>query len=137
MYRHDQPPNFASLAAAARAGNPDSLVAFNPGVVPRILSITPQEDYTAGEINDPNRIEIRRAVDGRIDGTRVHILSSLGARWGMGAPRFPTQQVVEWSRGIRKRGGVVTWDVPIQPSGLIAQPFVDQLAAVGKALRQP
>ncbi len=135
MYRAEETPNFASFAAAARAGNPDSLVAFNPGVVPRILSVTPHEDYTAGEINDPNRIEIRRAVDGRIDGTQVHILSYLGARWGMGAPRFPMQQVVEWSRDIRKQGGVVTWDVPIQPNGLIAQPFVDQLAAVGKALR--
>ncbi len=137
MYRNDQPPNFASFAAAARAGNPGAIVAFNPGVVPRILSVTPHEDYTAGEINDPNRIEIRRAVDGRIDGTQVHVLSYLGARWGMGDPRFPTGQVVEWSQGIRKRGGVVTWDVPIQPSGLIAQPFVDQLAAIGKALRQP
>jgi len=49
MYRSSEPPNFASFAAAARAGNPDSLVAFNPGVVPRILSLTPHEDYTAGE----------------------------------------------------------------------------------------
>ena len=137
MYRTEEPPNFASFAAAARAGNPDSIVAFNPGVVARILSVTPHEDYTAGEINDPNRVEIRRAVDGKIDGTQVHILSYLGERWGMGAPRFPTEQVVKWSQGIRKQGGAVTWDVPIQPNGLIAQPFIDQLAAVGKALRRP
>jgi hypothetical protein len=134
MYRTEEPPNFASFAAAARAGNPDSIVAFNPGVVPRILSVTPHEDYTAGEISDPNRMEIRRAVAGKIDGTQVHILSYLGQRWGMGAPRFPTEQVVKWSQAIRKQGGVITWDVPIQQGGLIAQPFVDQLAAVGNAL---
>ena len=116
-------------------GNPDSIIAFNPGVVPRILSITPHEDYTAGEINDPNRVEIRRAERGKIDGTQVHILSYLGERWGMGAPRFSTEQVVKWSQGIRKQGGVVTWDVPILPNGLIAQPFLDQLTAVGKALK--
>jgi hypothetical protein len=134
MYRTDEVPNFASFAAAARAGNPDSVIAFNPGVVPRILSVTPQEDYTAGEINDPNRVEIRRAVDGKIDGAQVHILSYLGRTWGMGAPRFSAEQVVKWSQSIRKQGGAITWDVPIQPNGLISQPFIDQLATVGKAL---
>ena len=134
MYRTEEAPNFASLAAAARAGNPDSIVAFNPGVVPRILSVTPHEDYTAGEINDPNRVEIRRGVDGRVDGTQVHVLSYLGRTWGMGAPRFSTEQVVMWSLRIRKQGGAITWDVPIQPTGLIAQPFIAQLKTVGKAL---
>ena len=136
MYRTEEAPNFASFAAAARAGNPQAIVAFNPGVVPRILSVTPYEDYTAGEINDPNRVEIRRAVDGMIDGTQVHILSFLGEKWGMGSPRFATEQVVKWSQGIRKQGGAITWDVPIQPSGLIAQPFIDQLTSVGKALHR-
>jgi hypothetical protein len=134
MYRTDEAPNFTSFAAAARAGNSDSAIAFNPGVVPRILSVTPHEDYTAGEINDPNRVEIRRAVDGRIDGTQVHILSYLGRTWGMGMPRFSMEQVVKWSQAIRKQGGAITWDVPIQPNGRIAPPFLDQLTAVGKAL---
>jgi len=134
MYRSEEPPNFESFAAAARSGNPDSVVAFNPGVVPRIISLTPHEDYTAGEISDPNRIEIRRAVNGKVDGAQVHILSYLGQRWGMGSPRFKTEQVIEWSRSIRKTGGVVTWDVPIQPNGLMAQPFIEQLTAVGKTL---
>jgi hypothetical protein len=133
MYRSKEAPNFESFAAAARAGNADSIVAFNPGVVPRIVSVTPYEDYTAGEINDPNRVEIRRAVDGKIDGAQVHILSFLGQRWGMGSPRFSQEQVVEWSRRITEAGGVITWDVPIQRSGLISQPFMDQLTAVGKA----
>jgi hypothetical protein len=52
----------------------------------------------------------------------------------MGAPRFSTEQVVTWSQRIRRQGGAITWDTPIQPSGLIAQPFIDQLTAVGKAL---
>lgn len=134
MYRSNEPPNFASFAAAARASNPESIVAFNPGVVPRILSLTPHEDYTAGEINDLDRVEIRRAVDGKIDGVQVHILSFLGERWGMGAPRFEAEQVVKWSRDIHGKGGVITWDVPIQPNGLIPEPFMDQLAAVGKGL---
>jgi alpha-L-fucosidase len=136
MYRSAEPPNFASFAAAARAGNPDSVVAFNPGVVDRILSVTPYEDYSAGEIDQPDRMMIRRAVNGIVDGVQVHVLSYLGARWGMGLPRFSEEQVVTWSRKIASSGGVITWDVPVQRNGLISQPFIDQLTAVGKALRE-
>ena len=134
MYRHPEAPNFESFAAAARAGNPDSVVAFNPGVYNRLRSLTPYEDYLAGEINDPNAVDLRRAVDGRHDGVQVHVLSYLGRRWGMGEPRFSTEQVVNFSRRHTSKGGVLTWDVPIQPSGLMSQPFMDQLIAVGKAL---
>ena len=136
MYRHPEAPNFASFAAAARAGNPESVVAFNPGVYNRLRSLTPYEDYLAGEINDPNAVDLRRAVDGRHDGVQVHVLSYLGRRWGMGEPRFSTEQVVRWSRERTSKGGALTWDVPIQPGGLISQPFIDQLKAVGEALGQ-
>jgi hypothetical protein len=137
MYRSPEPPNFASFAAAARAGNPDSVVAFNPGVVDRALSITPYEDYTAGEINELDRAMIRRAVNGIVDGAQVHFLSFLGQTWGTGSPRFTTEQAVAHSRKIAGSGGVITWDAPIQRSGLISQPFIDQLTAVGKALARP
>src|SRR5579864_4816803 len=58
MYRSLEPPNFASFAAAARTGNPDAALAFNPGVVYRILSVTPYEDFTAGEIDKPDLVSI-------------------------------------------------------------------------------
>jgi len=137
MYRSPEPPNFASFAAAARAGNPESVVAFNPGVYNRLRSLTSYEDYLAGEINDPNAVDLRRAVDGKHDGVQVHVLSYLGRRWGMGSPRFSTEDVVRWSRERTRNGGIITWDVPIQSNGLISQPFIDQLTAVGKALNSP
>jgi alpha-L-fucosidase len=136
MYRFAEPPNFASFAAAARAGNPDSIVSFNPGVVDRSLSITPHEDYTAGEINDPDRLMIRRAVDGKVDGAQVHVLSYLGTTWGKGAPRFPEERLTTWCRKSARSGAVITWDVPMGKDGLISQPFLDQLSAVGNALRR-
>jgi len=58
MYRSPDPPNFSSFAAAARAGNPDTAIAFNPGVVYRMLSLTPQEDFTAGEIDKPGKVMV-------------------------------------------------------------------------------
>lgn len=88
MYRSTEPPNFASFAAAARAGNPGAIVAFNPGVVYRILSITPHEDFTAGEIDKPELVTICRSAGGKVDGVQIHMLSFLGEKWGTGAPRF-------------------------------------------------
>jgi hypothetical protein len=136
MYRSSETPNFASLAAAARAGNPASIVAFNPGVIYPIISLSQHEDYTAGEINEPDRVQIRpRWVNGYVDGVQLHMLSYLGSTWGKGSPRFAEEQIIGWTRRLGEAGGAVTWDVPIQPGGLITEPFLRQLAAVGKALR--
>jgi hypothetical protein len=137
MYRSAEPPNFESFAAAARAGNPRSALAFNPGVVDRLISITPHEDYTAGEINDLDRLMIRRLVDGKVDGAQPHVLSFLGAAWGMGAARFSTETVVAHSRKTAALGGMITWDVPVQAKGLVPREFLDQLSAVGQALKPP
>lgn len=134
-YRQPDVPNFASLAAAARAGNPNSAVAFNPGVFPRIMSITPYEDYTAGEIGDPGSIRWMYNYNGMIDGKQIQILSFLGEFWGKGSPRFTPEQVVKYSLDINEVGGAVTWDTPVNPSGLLKEPFLKQLSEVGKALK--
>ena len=133
MYRSVNPPNFASFAAAARAGNAQSAVAFNPGVIYRLISVSPDEDYTAGEIDKPDQVAVRRSADGRIDGTQLHMLSFLGETWGMGAPRFSADQVIGFTRKIRDVGGSVTWDVPVAMDGSIADGFMEQLTALGKA----
>ena len=134
MYRSCEEPNFKSFADAARAGNPQSIVAFNPGVVYRSISLTPYEDYTAGEIDQPNKISIKRSLNGIIDGAQLHYLSFLGERWGMGSPRFTNDLVIEWSKEVKKEGGVITWDTPIGINGLYSQQFMDQLKAIGKAM---
>jgi hypothetical protein len=62
------------------------------------------------------------------------VLSYLGERWGTGdTPRFTNEQAIVFSRKLWDAGGAMTWDVPIQPDGTIAQSFLDQLIAVGKA----
>ena len=137
MYRSPEPPNFASFAAAARAGNPDAAVAFNPGVVYRMLSLTPSEDFIAGEIDHPDQVTIRRATGGKVDGAQIHMLSYLGETWGKGAPRFTAEQLIAYTRKIRDAGGAVTWDVPLELNGTISQPFLDQLAALNKAIAKP
>jgi len=133
MYRSITTPNFSSFAAAARTGNAQSCVAFNPGVIYRIISVSPDEDFTAGEIDKPDLVSIHRAEDGIIDGTQIHMLSFLGEKWGSGAPRFSSDQVIEFTRKILSAGGAVTWDVPVELDGTITEPFLDQLHALGKA----
>jgi Alpha-L-fucosidase len=135
MYRSAQPPNFASFAAAARAGNPGAIVAFNPGVVYRMLSMTPYEDFTAGEIDKPDLVTVRRSSGGTIDGTQIHMLSFLGEKWGMGDPRFTTDEAVRYTMRILEYGGAVTWDVPLNLNGTIPQPFIDQLKAISRAVK--
>jgi hypothetical protein len=136
MYRSDDAPNFKSFAAAARAGNPESAIAFNPGVFPRIFAMTPHQDYTAGEIADPETIQIRRQDGGLVDGAQIQVLSHLGEQWGMGAPRFQTEQVVTWSKKLLASGGAITWDTPVQPGGTMAAEYMEQLTALGKALHR-
>ena len=124
MYRHSDPPNFASFAAAAKAGNPDALVAFNPGVKVPVICHSEHEDYTAGEIS-----EAFPTCPGRwLDGAQYHVLSYLGENWCRGLPRFPDSFVVGYTQHVRERGGVITWDVPITPEGRIPQLFIEQLA---------
>jgi hypothetical protein len=135
MYRTPDAPNFASFAAAARVGNPDVALAFNPGVIHRLISITPFEDYIAGEIDDPDKITIRRAVDGKQDGVQLHVLTHLGEQWGKGAPRFTAVQAANWSRKLVQQGAAITWDTPVDPTGKIAPEFLEQLTAIGKAVR--
>ena len=132
MYRSPDPPNFASFAAAARAGNPDAAIAFNPGVVYRMLSLTPHEDFIAGEIDKPDLVTIRRASGGKVDGVQIHMLSYLGETWGKGAPRFSGDQAVAFSRKVISAGGAVTWDVPVELNGTIPQAFMPELARIGK-----
>ena len=132
MYRFPDPPNFATFAAAARAGNPQSIVAFNPGVLNPIISESEYEDYTAGEINEPGQVKCPGRWVGK---AQFHMLSYLGPWWAAAPPRFSKDQVIEWTRGIIACGGVVTWDVPIQPDGHIPQEFVEQLKALRDALK--
>lgn len=133
MYRVPEPPNFQTFAASARAGNPDSIVAFNTGVINPIIPVTPCEDYTAGEMNSPYEPVCHRRF---LDGEQYHMLSFLGPWWGKGEPRFTDEQVIVVTRRMCEKGGVITWDVPITTEGRIPRPFVDQLAALHKSLAE-
>ncbi|MDH7568090.1 MAG: hypothetical protein QHJ73_00715 [Armatimonadota bacterium] len=153
MYRHPNAPNFRTFAQAMKAGNPQSLVAFNPGVRVPVVSLTEYEDYTAGEVAGalPVRMDSQwnrqdkaarywgMPISATVDGAQYHVLSFLGEYWcGGTAPRFPNELAIGYTRHINSIGGVVTWDVPIgqdgAQNGLIPEAFLRQLRAMGEAL---
>jgi len=135
MYRSPEPPNFASFAAAARAGNPAAVVAFNAGMHYPVFSVSPHEDYTAGLVYDFERelANPRRLDSGRLDGARLHVVSFLGETWGRGEPRFPPEQAAAHTRKVLELDGAVTWDVPVAADGTIPGPFLARLRAIRDA----
>lgn len=132
MYCHDSLPNFESLVAALKAGNPNALVSFNTGVRTPIISATEHEDFTAGEISTAFPVADRtQSLNRWVDGVQFHVLSFLGDWWGGGQPRFSDEWVAAYTRYINDHEGVMTWDVPINAQGVIPQPFLDQLSCIG------
>jgi F5/8 type C domain len=132
MYEDKEAPNFKSFAAAAKAGNSKSIIAFNSGINYPVSSLSSYEDYTAGEINEPLGME----CEGRwIKNAQFHVLSYLGSNWGIGANRYTNRQVIDITRNVNRCGGVMTWDVPIQSNGSIAQPFISQLISLKNGIR--
>ncbi len=132
MYESPFPPNWTSLCAAARAGNPASILAFNPGVMVDLMVLTEQQDYAAGEISDTFP-----PCTGRwIHGVQWHVLSYLGDTWGRGErPRFADDFAERYTRAAVEFGGAVTWDVPPRPDGLIDDAFLQRLRAIGATAR--
>ena len=129
MYEFDDEPNWRSFAAALKAGNAESLVAFNPGVSVPVIKHNPVEDYTAGEINYMLPVQLPRRY---VNGAQCHILSFLGSNWGQRPPRFSDELAGSYTRWVNAHDGVVTWDVPIEPNGRIPEEFIAQLTAIGR-----
>lgn len=141
MYRNPNPPNFESFAAAMKAGNPDSMVCFNPGVKVPVIKHAECEDYTAGEIADAFPMgydagKWSRTVGGRVNGAQYHVLTFLGDFWGRGKPRMSEEMFTAYTKYINDRGGVITWDIPPMENGHIPEEFLAMLRALKKVTRQ-
>ncbi len=139
MYRAAEAPNFGSFAGALKAGNPESLVGFNPGVKVPVVCHSEFEDFTAGEISTQFPVHDHTAPLGRWverngHKAQLHILSFLGEWWAGPPKRFADELPIAYTRYINSRGGVVTWDAPIGFNGLIQADFAAQLKAIRQAV---
>lgn len=141
-YQHPDEPNYRSFATALKAGNPDSLVAFNNGLRTPLYSMTEYEDYTPGEIERDMTVAPGNTPDFSrlapyhryLNGAQLHVLTIMGEWWGKGPVRFPDELTIGYTKFINSRGGVVTWDLPLTLEGHIDEEFRPQLAALSKAM---
>ncbi|MCE5277089.1 MAG: hypothetical protein ABFD92_08405 [Planctomycetaceae bacterium] len=126
-----------AIAAAARAGNPDAILAF--AGPKRQQRNSPYEDFAAGNT--------RPAREGKcygrfIEGVQWHMLSHLALSWctnwkevetrGDNYPRFSDAEAAAMTAAIAANGGVTTWDTPPMRTGLINPKFLAQLKAIGE-----
>ncbi len=149
MYRAPEAPNFGSFAAAAKTGNPASLVAFNMGVKVPVICTSEHDDYTAGEVADALPVTMDShwgredkpdkywgmPIQRFVDGAQYHLLTFMGPYWCRGLPRFPDEMVVGYTRHVNALAGVISWDVPTSRAGLIPEPFMAQLRALRDGTR--
>jgi hypothetical protein len=96
---------FAMIKAALTAGNPDAIVAFNPGL--RLMRYSRQDDYTAGEGDDLAHVPRQQCVEGAL----WHAFTYLGGWWGADGMRFSDNELCRFIAAISSRGGAATFDV--------------------------
>jgi hypothetical protein len=123
-------------AAAAKHGNPNAIVTFNPGV--SLIRWTQAEDYTAGELNEPFKF---LPTSRWIDGSQWHALTFIGSQWSARDTRFPAQDWAKWVAAATAVGGVVTldmgpnWNSEAGPIGSLAKAQMEQVLAVRDAVK--
>lgn len=127
-----QEPNLKTFKDALTAGNPDAITAFNPGLEKELIGYSKHDDYTAGEFawslpefNGPMVIAEGKEV-------QTHTLIYQGEGWCNPVPRFTDTLFTGYTEYVISKGGVITWDVGIEKSGLIAENNFRQLTLLKK-----
>jgi alpha-L-fucosidase len=131
-----KPYNWNTWAAACRAGNPESILAFNPGtrIDKAFSALTGQQDYTAGE---QNKFQVTPKTNLAPKELQWHILSFLGTRWaGKDGPTNSDEYMIDYVRKVNSFGGIVTIDVNVSGDGTIYEPHIRQLIAIGKEINK-
>jgi len=144
---HQGRTDWDSLAAAAKSGNPLSMVAFNPGVGDGTWkSFTTLQDYTAGECPDCIRATGSggctpvtcppRDLQGNPVEMQWHAATYLGSKWGTQSPlRFTDRTVIDYVKLVNSQGGVVLLDPAFYPGGELYEPHLAQLVALREAVK--
>ena len=122
-------------AEAMRAGNPDTLLAFNGGIRRRIFKYSANDDYTCGEMNHLYDLPDSRLIDSCQWHTLAPVgISPNGEEWGAWCKpgcRY-SNEFLNWYVGkCNEKGGIVTFDVCLYRDGHIDPMQTEQLKTVG------
>lgn len=120
------------FAKALKAGNPNAVVTFNPGIM--LTPYAAYEDYICGETNEP----FFETCEGRwLDGRQWHLLTYLHAPMGGGVMglRYLDCEWVDWLSTVTRNGGCVTIDVSSRDTACLSPAPTEQLKRVIAAVR--
>lgn len=125
--------SLAVLAKALKAGNPKTIVAFNPSPQEKVKYYSKWDDYTAGEMYPMTSLP---PVGGKINGVQWHVLTFLGTNWQRPEMRFSKDQVTNYINKCNSAGGVVSLDVCLLRNGSIDKDQFNFLKDVNKGLKK-
>lgn len=121
------------LADALKAGNPNRIIALNPGVEEKVSFYTVLDDYTCGEQNEFHDMPAQRWING----VQWHILSFLGcggshigAAWAMPGTKYSKADLIEYISDVNRLGGVVSIDVMVYRDGALDRSQLEILKAL-------
>ena len=120
------------LAAALKSGNPNSIIAFNSGVNPKVQFYTKYDDYLAGEMNDFYEVPTSRYIQGK----QWHLVSFIGGpRWARPGVRKPAAYMINYLNKCHAAGGVVTMEMTLHRDGSLDDEQLKELIAIKKAIK--
>ncbi|MBI3921800.1 MAG: hypothetical protein HY318_10330 [Armatimonadetes bacterium] len=142
--------DFSGYIAAARAGNPEAITAFNDGAfcAGKMNPVTPLEDYHAGEIhtlvegqialgwwqNDP---EPYLPESRFIEGVQWHGLMPVDSTFA--GPHLPDQHyddatLIHLLQRVKDVGGAMTFNLPISVEGRVPESSIEQMQRLSRSL---
>lgn len=128
-------PNWDTIISVLRKGNPDTLISFNHQYRNLRGLNPPQEDFFAGETNNPETLMAMSPL--RDDGATSQMLTYLGYTWYFGnQPRFHAETASRITRNVTRYGGTITWDIAITPKGHLLKSYIPTLKAINAAARE-
>lgn len=122
----------AILAEGLRAGYPERIIAFNPGVEEKVRAYSQHEDFTAGEQNDFFDRPLSRFVNGK----QWHILAPLGNHWAEPGTRLGKRELADYVHTVTAVGGVVSIDVLLYRDGDLDRSQLEVLKSLRQGLAQ-
>jgi len=137
---------WAQLTRAAKAGHPDRLVCYNPGIE-RLDLFTQYQDFWAGEVTHLEFAPSGALAPGGLPWYSFVALHRdprlrLSGLWGidkdardMVLPSHSADQVLAYLRRFRDCGGAVTFNVLCYQDGSIYEPDMELMRAVKRVAR--
>jgi hypothetical protein len=96
---------FGQIAESLKAGNPEAVVSFSPGL--KVGKYSVHSNFTAGEMDHLTSLPSRPCIDGE----QWHAWTYLGGFWGADGTRFSYPELCQYATRVVSAGGALTLDI--------------------------